>query len=182
MNAVVPLAEGFEEIEAVTIIDVLRRAGAKVTTVYLEQNPITGSHGISILADKNIEGITASDFDCIALPGGMPGSKNLKEDKRVIELIRELNEKGKIIAAVCAAPIVLGQTGILVGKQATCFPGYESYLTGASIVPAPVVRDGRIITGKGPGCALPFSIELIEAIYGKEAAANLKDTMQIYWM
>jgi 4-methyl-5(b-hydroxyethyl)-thiazole monophosphate biosynthesis len=182
MRVIVPLAEGFEEIEAVTIIDVLRRAGIEVTTVYLKKNPITGSHAITILADKNIDEISAAEFDCIALPGGMPGSENLKEDSRVIALIRELNSKNKIIAAVCAAPIVLSHAGILAGKRATCFPGYESYLTGVTISPGPVVRDGKVITGKGPGCALPFALELVEAFSGKEAVAKLRDTMQIYGM
>ncbi len=182
MNVIVPLAEGFEEIEAVTIIDVLRRAGANVTTIYLTINPVTGSHGIPIMADKAIEAVAASDFDCIALPGGMPGSKNLRDDKRIIELVRDFNEKNKIIGAVCAAPIVLAKAGILSGKKATCFPGHESELAGALIVSVPVVRDERIITGKGPGCALPFSIELVEALYGREIASKLRDTMQIYWM
>ena len=182
MRVVVPLAEGFEEIEAVTIIDVLRRAGIEVTTVYLKKNPITGSHAIPLLADKNIDEISAAEFDCIALPGGMPGSGNLKEDSRVIALIRELNSKNKIIAAVCAAPIVLSDAGTLAGKRATCFPGYESYLTGVTISPDPVVRDDKIITGKGPGCALPFALELVEAFSGKAAAVKLRDTMQMYGM
>ncbi|OHD68989.1 MAG: hypothetical protein A2W19_07090 [Spirochaetes bacterium RBG_16_49_21] len=182
MHVVVPLAEGLEEIEAVTIIDVLRRADITVTAVYLQKNPVTGSHGIKLHADKSIDDISASDFDCIALPGGMPGSSNLKDDNRVIALVRELNAADKIIAAVCAAPIVLGQAGVLAGKRASCFPGYESLLTGAVLVPDPVVRDGRIITGRGPGCALPFALTLVELMSGKDAAADLKSRMQVYWM
>jgi protein deglycase len=182
MKAVVPLAEGFEEIEAVTIIDVLRRAGVEVTAVYLDKNQVTGSHSITVLADKHIEEIQPSDYDCIALPGGMPGSRNLKNDPRVISLVKRFFADGKLTAAVCAAPLVLGHAGVLQGKRATCFPGFESQMTGAVPVAEPVIRDGTIITGTGPGCALPFALELVSALIGKDAAERLRDTMQVYWM
>jgi 4-methyl-5(b-hydroxyethyl)-thiazole monophosphate biosynthesis len=182
MHAIVPLAEGLEEIEAVTIIDVLRRAEIKVTSVYLQKNPVTGSHGIKLFADKGINEVAASDFDCIALPGGMPGSAMLRDDKRVIALVQELNARDKIVAAVCAAPIVLGRAGVLTGKRASCFPGNESLLAGAVIVSDPVVTDGKIITGRGPGCALPFALAVVEIMSGKDTAAGLRDRMQVYWM
>ena len=182
MRVIVPLAEGFEEIEAVTIIDVLRRADIGVDTAFLEKNPVTGSHSITVTADKNIKEVRASEFDCIALPGGMPGSANLRDDRRIIDLVREMAGAGKLTAALCAAPLVLGFAGVLAGKRATCYPGFEGQMTGAVYVPEPVVRDGNVITGKGPGCALPFALELAAALAGKDAAAALKENMQVYWM
>ena len=182
MRVIVPLAEGFEEIEAVTIVDVLRRAEIQVTTAHLKKNPVTGSHAITVTADKNIDDIKASDFDCIVLPGGMPGSSNLKEDERIIGLIREFSAAGKITAALCAAPQVLGHAGVLKGKRATCFPGFEGQMIEAEYLPEPVVRDGKVITGKGPGCAIPFALELVASLAGKEKAARLKESMQVYWM
>ncbi len=182
MRVIVPLAEGFEEIEAVTIIDVLRRAGARVTTVHLKANPVTGSHSIRITADASIDGAAAGDYDCIALPGGMPGSENLKNDSRVVGLVREMAKAGKVTAALCAAPMVLGAAGVLQGKRATCYPGFEDYMTGARPVADPVVRDGGIITARGPGCAIPFALELVSALATGDAAENLKESMQVYWM
>lgn len=182
MRVLVPLAEGFEEIEAVTVIDVLRRAGVEVISAFLEKNPVSGSHAISVTADKNIDDITSSDFDCIALPGGMPGSTNLRDDRRVIDLVRGLSAKDKFIAALCAAPLVLGHAGVLKGKRATCYPGIEDQMTGATPVPDPVVRDGKVITGRGPGCAIPFALELVSALAGREAAERLRESMQVYWM
>jgi 4-methyl-5(b-hydroxyethyl)-thiazole monophosphate biosynthesis len=182
MRVIVPLAEGFEEIEAVTIIDVLRRAEIQVTVAYLKKNLVTGSHSITVTADKNIDDIHASDFDAIVLPGGMPGSSNLNEDERIIGLVREFSAAGKITAALCAAPMVLGHAGVLEGKQATCFPGFESRMTGAEHIPEPVVRDGNIITGRGPGCAIPFALELVASLAGEEKAVRLKESMQVYWM
>lgn len=182
MRVIVPLAEGFEEIEGVTIIDVLRRAGIGVDTAFLEKNRVTGSHSITVTADKDIDEVRAADYDCIALPGGMPGSANLRDDRRVIALVKELAGAGRLTAALCAAPIVLGSAGVLTGKRATCFPGFEGQMTGAVHVPDPVVRDGNIITGRGPGCAIPFALELTAALAGRDAAASLKDTMQVYWM
>lgn len=182
MKIIVPLADGFEEIEAVTIMDVLRRAGISVTSVFLRENPVIGSHNIPVTADKNINGISAADYDSIVLPGGMPGSSNLKEDGRVIALIRDIHSRGRYIAALCAAPLVLGHAGVLKGIRATCYPGFEPQMTGAIPVPEPVVRDGQVITGKGPGCAIPFALALVEAFAGKEKAENLRENMQVYWM
>ncbi len=182
MHAIVPLAEGFEEIEAVTIIDVLRRAGVQVTAVFLKKNPVMGSHAITVTADKNIDDIKSSDFDCIVLPGGMPGSSNLREDPRIISLVREFSGSDRITAALCAAPLVLGHAGVLRGKRATCFPGFEDQMTGATPLPDPVVHDGKVITGRGPGCAIPFALELVAALAGKDVAESLKENMQVYWM
>lgn len=182
MRVIVPLAEGFEEIEAVSIIDVLRRAGAQVTTAYLKANPVTGSHSITVTADTAIDGAAAGDYDCIALPGGMPGSENLKNDSRVIALVRDMAKAGKITAALCAAPMVLGAAGVLAGRRATCYPGFEDSMTGARPVGDPVVRDGAIVTARGPGCAIPFALEILSALGAKGIAENLKESMQVYWM
>lgn len=182
MRVIVPLADGFEEIEAVTIIDVLRRAGCEVTAAFLKKNPVTGSHGITVAADKDIDGLRAQDFDCIALPGGMPGSDNLRKDDRVLALVRGMSAAGRLTAALCAAPMVLGRAGVLTGRRATCYPGFEGEMKGAIAVPDPVVRDGNIVTGRGPGCAVPFALELVSALAGPEAAAGLKESMQVYWM
>jgi len=182
MSVIVPLAEGFEEIEGVTIIDVLRRAGIAVTSVFLKKNPVIGSHAIAVTADKSIDDIRSSDFDCIALPGGMPGSRNLKEDARVVGMVKDFAGSDRITAALCAAPLVLGHAGVLSGRRATCFPGFEEQMTGATAVPDPVVRDGSVITGKGPGCAIPFALELVAAMVGTNVARGLAESMQVYWM
>ena len=182
MSVIVPLAEGFEEIEGVTIIDVLRRAGIAVTSVFLKKNPVIGSHAIAVTADKSIDDIRSSDFDSIALPGGMPGSSNLKEDARVVGMVKDFAGSERITAALCAAPLVLGHAGVLAGRRATCFPGFEEQMTGAIAVPDPVVRDGNIITGKGPGCAIPFALELVAAMAGTNVARGLAESMQVYWM
>jgi len=182
MKVLVPLAGGFEEIEAVTIIDILRRAAIDVTTVSLRDNPVKGSHGISVTADKSIDEVKPGDYQCIILPGGMPGSANLKKNNDILRLLREISENGGWIAAICAAPIVLSAAGLLKGKTATCFPGYEKDLDGAIISDEPVVVDGKLITGKGAGCAIPFALRLVEVLKDLDTAENLKKSLQVYWM
>jgi protein deglycase len=182
MKIVVPLAEGLEEIEAVSIIDVLRRANLDVTTAYIQDNPVKGSHNILITADKSLESLKATDFNCIVLPGGMPGSEHLKNSDTVNSFVKHIYSKGGYVGAICAAPIVLGHAGILYDHRATCFPGNENQLEGAIIVDEPVVVDRTIITGKGPGCAIPFSLELVKILAGEEISNGLKNAMQVYWM
>jgi 4-methyl-5(b-hydroxyethyl)-thiazole monophosphate biosynthesis len=181
MNILVPLADGFEEIEAVSIIDVLRRADITVTMATLSSNPITGSHGIVIGAECHIRECSADDFDGMILPGGMPGSENLKQSDAVIALLRAFFEKGKLVGAICAAPMVLGRAGILKGKKATCYPGFEGELAGATILAQPVVTDGNVITGKGAGCAIPFALEIVRVLRGDDIKTTLKNNLQIYW-
>lgn len=182
MKILVPLAEGFEEIEAVSIVDVLRRADFPVVTAAIGPNPVTGSHNITLTADTSFDEINPADFSHIVLPGGMPGSKNLRDDSRVISAVKKIYSAGGIAAAVCAAPIVLARAGLLKGKSATCFPGFESELEGALHTDDPVVQDGKIVTGKGAGCALPFALKIVEIISGAEKARELKNRLQIYWM
>ncbi|MFW5861741.1 MAG: DJ-1 family glyoxalase III [Spirochaetota bacterium] len=182
MKIIVPLAEGLEEIEAVSIIDVLRRANLDVTTAYLQKNPVKGSHNILITADKPLESLKPADFNCIVLPGGMPGSEHLKNNDTVNTFVKHIYSKGGYVGAICAAPIVLGHAGILYDRRATCFPGNEAQLEGAIIVDEPVVVDGTVITGKGPGCAIPFGLELVKILAGEEISNGLKNAMQVYWM
>jgi 4-methyl-5(b-hydroxyethyl)-thiazole monophosphate biosynthesis len=179
MNVIVPLAHGFEEIEAVTIIDLLRRAGINVTTAYLGENPVSGAHNIIVNADINIKEAYPADFGCIALPGGMPGSNNLKENSSVISMVKEISKTGGIVSAICAAPIVLGRAGVLSGRKAVCFPGFENELNGAVVTNSFIEVDNNIVTGKGPGCAILFSLKLIELISGKKNSDIVKDSLQI---
>ena len=162
------LANGFEEIEALCPLDLLRRAGLEVTTVGVGGEMISGSHGITVAADIP-EGMYADAApDMVILPGGMPGSKNLDESRVVDMALRAASRKGAFIAAICAAPMVLGHRGLLEGKRATCYPGFEGELVGALKVDGRVVRDGNIITAVGMGAALEFGLALVEALCGKE--------------
>jgi 4-methyl-5(b-hydroxyethyl)-thiazole monophosphate biosynthesis len=182
MKVLVPLAEGFEEIEAITIMDILRRAEIDVTSVYIKKNPVMGAHHIEVSADKSIDEVNSSNFDVIVLPGGMPGSTNLKNDERVNKLIKDIHAKKGYISAICAAPIVPGHAGLLDGKNATCYPGFENQLGHANYTGDPVTVDDNIITGKGPGCAIPFALKLVEIIKNKNLSEQLKNGMQVYWM
>lgn len=179
MNQItIHLAEGFEEIEAVTIIDVLRRAGLKVVTVSVTGNLIVkGAHQIEVKADLLFEDVDYSKGEMIILPGGMPGSKNLNEHTGLKNKIMEYHTTGKYLAAICAAPIVFGNLGILKGKKAVCYPGYEGQLTGAKVSIAPYVIDGKMITGMGAGVALQFSLAIVSILIGKEPALQLSKSM-----
>jgi protein deglycase len=167
------LAPGFEETEAVTFIDLLRRAKITVTILGLASRTITGSHEITLSTDALLTDFSGR-FDGIVLPGGMPGSKNLAESARVLELVRESFERGNLCAAICAAPMVLGRAGILKGMKATCYPGLEQELSGATVVEETVVRDRNVITSRGLGTAVEFGLELIAYLLGPEAAERVK--------
>lgn len=177
----VPLAEGFEEIEAITIIDVLRRAGLDVVTASLSDNIVIGSHNISIISDTLLGDIDVSKVDIIVLPGGMPGSRNFQNSSILVEMIKQVFSENKLLAAVCAAPIVLAKAGILNGKKATCYPGFESELDGAEYIEAPYVMDGTILTGRGPGAVMGFVLKLVEIIKDKDISEKLRSGMQVYW-
>lgn len=181
MNQItVHLAEGFEEIEAVTIIDVLRRAGLNVVTVSVTGNRmVKGSHNIEVKADLLFEEVDYARGEMIILPGGMPGSKNLNEHKGLKSNIMAYHTNGKYLAAICAAPIVFGNLGILRGKMAVCYPGYEAHLPGAEVCSEPYVVDGKIITGRGIGAALQFSLEIVRILEGEERAIQLRKAMLV---
>ena len=168
------LANGFEEIEALLPLDLLRRAGIEVKTVGIGTTTVTGSHDIRVKPDM-FEGafeITQKPIDCIILPGGMPGTKNLDASPVVHKAIDRALDDNALICAICAAPMILGKRGLLKGKNATCFPGFEEYLDGAT-VGGRVVRDGNIITAIGMGAAMEFGLEIVAAIKGREEADKL---------
>lgn len=173
------LAEGFEEIEAITIIDVLRRAELDVVTAGLSGTSVNGAHGIVVQADVPLEEAKAESWDLVVLPGGLPGATNLRDDPRVQALVREQVDAGKRVAAICAAPIALGAAGVLEGKSATSYPGFEDQLTGARVVEDRVCLDGNIITSRGPGTALEFSLALVAELVGAEQAEALRDGMLV---
>ena len=166
-KVIVFLAEGFEEIEAISIIDVLRRAEVSVTTVSIsKEKEVKGAHNVPVVADKLFDDVDFASYDMIVLPGGMPGAKNLQEHEGVKKQV-EVFEKDKHVGAICAAPMVLGGMGLLKGKRATCYPGFEAELIGATITNEEVTVDGNIITGKGPAFAMKFALQLVETLAGK---------------
>jgi len=174
------LAPGFEEIEAISIIDVLRRAQLDVTSVSIAGDlSVTGAHGITVEADTLLPDITISEAGMIILPGGMPGTKNLNVHEGLKTAIKKFAQDGKPIAAICAAPMILGQLGILDGKSATCYPGNEQFLTGAKIQKMDIVRDGKIITGNGPGSAIKFALEIVSMLSGDDLAKEIASGMMI---
>lgn len=170
------LANGFEEIEALCPLDLLRRAGVEVTTVAVgaENLHVTGSHGITVLADMDEREFADEAPEMVILPGGMPGASNLDASPVVDAAIKAAVACDGYLAAICAAPMILGKRDILCGKRAICFPGFEDYLHGATVAAERVVRDGKIITGAGMGVALDFGLALVAALRGRETAAALR--------
>jgi len=177
-RVLVPLAEGFEELEAVTIIDMLRRAGIEVIVAALADNPVTGAHGIALSADVTLDAVAEQEFDLIALPGGMPGAAHLKDDVRIGRIIRRLHDSGSCVAAICAAPMVLAAAGVLEGRRATSFPGFLDRTASLTLVDEPVVVDGHVITSRGPGTALDFALELVTQLLGPGARQQVESRLQ----
>jgi 4-methyl-5(b-hydroxyethyl)-thiazole monophosphate biosynthesis len=178
-SVLIPLLDGFEEIEAVTIIDVLRRAGVRVIVAGEKPGPVRGSHDISVLADAALADVDVDDLAMIALPGGMPGAAHLAEHPVVQRLLREARERDRHTAAVCAGPMALGAAGALAGKTATCYPGFEDRLTGARVVDDRVVVDGKVVTSRGPGTALEFALTLAGLLAGPDKEAALEKGMLV---
>ena len=176
-KVLVPLAEGFEEIEAVTIIDVLRRSGMEVITAGLTDMIVTGSHSIAVEADILLEAAVDASYDAIVLPGGMPGAKNLRENEMLLRMLRQMDSDRKWIGAICAAPTVLETAGILRGRKATSFPAHKKELESADYREDRVVIDGHIVTSRGAGTALEFSLKLVHLIAGPEKASELSAAM-----
>ena len=168
-KVLVPLAQGCEEIEVVTIIDLLRRAKIEVVSAGLEDQPVTASRGVRLIADTTLDEALGQEFDMIVLPGGMPGMTHLKNDHRIIALLQKMAGDGKYTCAICAAPAVLAEAGLLEGKSATSHPGFLDKMNLPSVAykDDPVVRDGKVITSRGPGTAMDFALELIEVLAGK---------------
>ena len=168
------LADGFEEIEALTVVDLLRRAGIEITTAsIMGRKEVNGSHKITVLADTLIENIDFNSLDMLILPGGMPGTTNLGNCKLLTEKIKEFDAAGKMLCAICAAPTVLGKLGLLKGKKACCYPGCEVDLDAADVQTSEVTRDGHFITSRGMGTAIPFGLAIIEYFQGAEAAKSM---------
>jgi len=169
------LANGFEEVEALAPLDLLRRAGCEVTTVGVGGGDmIVGAHGIAVGADIPDTMFRDSKPEMIILPGGMPGTRHLDESRTVDAALRTAINSGAYVAAICAAPMVLGKRGMLNGKEATCFPGFEEYLTGADVTGDRTVTDGRYITGQAMGSATEFALALVKALKGEYAADTLR--------
>lgn len=172
------MAEGFEEIEAVTVVDALRRANVDARMVSITgQKEVKGAHGITVTADEIFEDSDNTGADMLVLPGGMPGTRHLAEHSGLKKIIMSFVEKNKPIGAICAAPSILGKMGLLDKKRAVCYPGFEETLKGAVIVKDIVSQDGNIITSKGPGTAVYFALKLVEQLAGREAAEKLHEGM-----
>jgi len=171
----VPLVNGFEEIEAFTIVDVLRRAGIEVEMVGIPGTTITGAHGIRVQVDKRISEVKEEEYDGIILPGGSPGYQNLMKSSRILDIVRKLNAQGKLIGAICGAPLVLAKAGVLETKRATVYPGLEKQL------PYPrderVVIDGNVITSQGPATAMEFALKIVEKLLGKSKASEVAEAL-----
>jgi protein deglycase len=168
-SALIVLAEGFEEIEAITVIDLLRRAGISVTVAGLSSATVKGARETVVQADTTLAAANR-DFDALILPGGMPGTTNLSLSSEVIDRVRKAFAQERLVAAICAAPSVLGKAGILEGRRATCYPGVEEKLVGSTFDSSPVVIDGTIITSRGVGTAIQFALEIVAYLTNRELA------------
>ena len=169
------MADGCEEIEGLTVVDIVRRAKLEIDTISITgKKEVTSSHNVTFLTDTTAEKADFASYDGIVLPGGMPGTIHLGENETVDRVIKEFAAEGKLVAAICAAPSVLGQAGILEGKRATCHPGFEDKLLGANVEFEPVVRDGNVITSRGMGTAIPFALEIVRYFLDDEAVEHVK--------
>ena len=172
-KVIVPLAQGFEEIEALTIVDILRRANVDVTMAALESLHVKGAHGIVVVADTLLKEMNANNFDMIALPGGLPGATNLAADPTTQALLKEFDAKGKMIAAICAAPYALKTAGVLK-KSYTCYPGFQAKIAQEGYnANDKVIRDENVTTSQGPSTAMLFALSLVEQLCSKEVAQSL---------
>lgn len=172
------LADGLEEIEGLTVVDILRRANVEVSMVsIMATRQIQGAHGIRITADKTFEEADFSETDMLVLPGGLPGTTHLKEHEGLRKLLLEFDRERKQIAAICAAPSVLGGLGLLRGRKACCYPSFEEKLDAGEVVYDPVVTDGHITTGRGMGVAIPFALRLTELLCGEETEEKIRKSI-----
>ncbi len=177
-TVLVPLAQGCEELEAVTIIDLLRRAGVTVTVAGLDAGPVTASRGVVLLPDTTLDAVLDQDFDLVVLPGGLGGAQRLEADRRISALLRRMAEQGRYVAAICAAPQVLVSAGLVEGRTITAYPGVLDDQEGIRLSSAAVVRDGTFITSRGPGTALDFALTLIETLCDRASRDSVEATLQ----
>ena len=179
-RVLVPLAPGFEEIEAITIVDVLRRGGLEVVLAGVQAGPLRGAHGIDVLSDTTLDEIDAASFDVIVLPGGMGGTKAMMADERVLAAVRDLQEAGRCVAAICAAPMVLERAGIVSGRRITAHPSVHDQLGEAQVCTEPrVLADGSLITSQGPGTSMEFALALVRELVGSDQAEALAQAMVV---
>ncbi len=174
------LADGFEEIEALAPLDILRRADLEVKTVGIGAKTIIGAHNIPVVCDITANEAKTQGLEAVILPGGMPGTLNLEKDETVNKFIAFAAENNLLIGAICAAPSILGHKGLLNNKKATCFPSFETELIGAEVLAAPIARDGNIITSRGAGTAMDFGFEIMAYFKDRKTADELKKSMQCY--
>lgn len=177
MNVIVFLAAGFEEVEALTVVDYLRRVNPiKVDMVAIGDSlQVCGSHQIEVKADKHIDELANLDaYEAVIIPGGMPGAANLRDDQRVVKIVREMHDAGKLVAAICAGPIVLEKAKIIDGKKVTSYPGFEKDLPNSIYLQDAVVKDGNLITSRGPGKAVDFALEIVTVLVGVKEAETLR--------
>lgn len=176
MEILVLLADGCEEVEALTVVDLLRRANISVCMASVSNSKkIIGSHGIEFYADELFQNVILKDFSGVFLPGGLPGTHTLRHNSDVIQVIRDLYKKGLLVSAICAAPVVLEKAGILTGKSVTCYPGFETMITEGTVISKKVVVDGNIITGQSVGTAFEFGVQLIVYLKGEQAGQEIRE-------
>lgn len=177
MKAAIYFAEGYEEVEALSVVDVLRRGGVEVIMVGVSEKQVIGAHQIKIEMDRLMDQVALDDIEMMILPGGGLGVENLKKNEALIEALKDFKAQGKWLAAICAGPSVLGQAGLLQGEEAICYPGFEAQLLGATISEARVAVSGKIVTAIGAGAALDFGFKLLEVLKGKETADKVRRAM-----
>jgi 4-methyl-5(b-hydroxyethyl)-thiazole monophosphate biosynthesis len=177
-TVLVPLAQGCEELEAVTLIDLFRRASITVTVAGLEAGPVTASRGVVLMPETTLDAVLDQDFDLVVLPGGLGGAQRLEADRRIAALLRRMTEQGRYVAAICAAPKVLASAGLLRNRQATAYPGILDGQTDIRLSSAAVVRDGTFITSRGPGTAMDFALTLIELLCGRAKRDEVDSALQ----
>jgi protein deglycase len=177
-SALVLFADGSEELEAISIVNILRRAGVSVTLAGLDAGALRGSRGVMLVPDATLNEALAHNYDMVVLPGGQPGTDKLKSDARVLKLVQQMSQQGKYVTAICAAPSVLATAGLLDGKQACCFPGALDAFPQVNRRPAAVVEDGMLITSRGPGTAMDFALTLAEKLVGKEKRQSVEAGLQ----
>lgn len=178
-SVVVLLAPGFEEIEALTVVDVLRRAGVRVMAAGLREGLVTGSHEITVKPDTTLDKVRPEEFDMVVLPGGMPGTTHLRQDSRVRKLVTEMAKRGKHTCAICAAPVVLKDAGVAQDRAVTSHPVMREELKGLDYREERVVTDDKVVTSRGPGTAMEFALELVRILVGQEKAAELAAAMVV---